>query len=78
MTRLSYLHEPGVLQNLRARYELNEIYVSTTSLKKVADRPNALLSQARMHALSHVHRESEFVFLGGGSRMHEKEDAVLI
>ncbi|KVI01180.1 Dil domain-containing protein [Cynara cardunculus var. scolymus] len=27
MTRLSYLHEPGVLQNLAARYELNEIYV---------------------------------------------------
>lgn len=29
MTKLSYLHEPGVLQNLRTRYELNEIYVST-------------------------------------------------
>lgn len=28
MTKLSYLHEPGVLQNLRTRYELNEIYVS--------------------------------------------------
>lgn len=28
MTKLSYLHEPGVLQNLSARYELNEIYVS--------------------------------------------------
>lgn len=28
MTRLSYLHEPGVLQNLGTRYELNEIYVS--------------------------------------------------
>lgn len=28
MTKLSYLHEPGVLQNLGARYELNEIYVS--------------------------------------------------
>lgn len=27
MTKLSYLHEPGVLQNLRTRYELNEIYV---------------------------------------------------
>ncbi|KAF5764900.1 putative P-loop containing nucleoside triphosphate hydrolase, kinesin motor domain superfamily [Helianthus annuus] len=27
MTKLSYLHEPGVLQNLRIRYELNEIYV---------------------------------------------------
>lgn len=27
MTKLSYLHEPGVLQNLETRYELNEIYV---------------------------------------------------
>ena len=32
MTKLSYLHEPGVLQNLRIRYELNEIYVSFSSL----------------------------------------------
>lgn len=27
MTKLSYLHEPGVLNNLATRYELNEIYV---------------------------------------------------
>lgn len=27
MTKLSYLHEPGVLHNLSTRYELNEIYV---------------------------------------------------
>lgn len=27
MTKLSYLHEPGVLQNLATRYDLNEIYV---------------------------------------------------
>lgn len=26
MTRLSYLHEPAVLNNLATRYELNEIY----------------------------------------------------
>ena len=32
MTRLSYLHEPGVLQNLATRYELNEIYVSEWKL----------------------------------------------
>lgn len=30
MTKLSYLHEPGVLQNLKIRYELNEIYVSVS------------------------------------------------
>lgn len=28
MTKLSYLHEPGVLQNLATRYALNEVYVS--------------------------------------------------
>ena len=31
MTRLAYLHEPGVLQNLKSRYALNEIYVSRVS-----------------------------------------------
>jgi hypothetical protein len=29
MTKLAYLHEPGVLHNLSCRYGLNEIYVST-------------------------------------------------
>jgi myosin-5 len=28
MTRLAYLHEPGVLRNLKSRYGMNEIYVS--------------------------------------------------
>lgn len=32
MTKLSYLHEPGVLENLKTRYELNEIYVSASPL----------------------------------------------
>lgn len=27
MTKLAYLHEPGVLDNLRSRYDINEIYV---------------------------------------------------
>lgn len=32
MTRLAYLHEPGVLiQNLTARFGLNEIYVRIVS-----------------------------------------------
>lgn len=30
MTKLAYLHEPGVLQNLRHQYDMNEIYVSTS------------------------------------------------
>lgn len=28
MTRLAYLHEPGVLQNMKSRFDINEIYVS--------------------------------------------------
>lgn len=32
MTKLAYLHEPGVLHNLSLRYSLDEIYVSTTVL----------------------------------------------
>lgn len=27
MTKLAYLHEPGVLQNLKCRYDQDEIYV---------------------------------------------------
>lgn len=33
MTKLAYLHEPGVLQNLRSRYDMNEIYVSCPVFK---------------------------------------------
>ncbi|XAR53570.1 Myosin ATPase [Bertholletia excelsa] len=32
MTKLHYLHEPGVLQNLRTRYEINEIYTYTGNI----------------------------------------------
>ncbi|KAG6658241.1 myosin-17-like [Carya illinoinensis] len=32
MTKLSYLHEPGVLHNLATRYELNEIYTYTGNI----------------------------------------------
>ena len=32
MTKLAYLHEPGVLHNLACRYGLNEIYVSAPGL----------------------------------------------
>ncbi|XP_008785355.2 myosin-11-like [Phoenix dactylifera] len=32
MTKLSYLHEPGVLQNLATRYTLNEIYTYTGNI----------------------------------------------
>ncbi|KAM5553425.1 myosin-6-like [Rosa sericea] len=32
MTKLAYLHEPGVLQNLSCRYTMNEIYTYTGSI----------------------------------------------
>ncbi|KAL5538472.1 hypothetical protein UlMin_045759 [Ulmus minor] len=32
MTRLAYLHEPGVLANLRSRYDINEIYTYTGNI----------------------------------------------
>ncbi|KAJ4805624.1 Myosin [Rhynchospora pubera] len=32
MTRLAYLHEPGVLQNLRSRYQTNQIYTYTGNI----------------------------------------------
>lgn len=32
MTKLAYLHEPGVLHNLATRFSLNEIYVSHNHL----------------------------------------------
>lgn len=39
MTKLAYLHEPGVLDNLRSRYDINEIYVRISD----ANPPNSLL-----------------------------------
>ena len=36
MTKLAYLHEPGVLENLRSRYDINEIYVCISD----ANSPN--------------------------------------
>ncbi|CAN0915754.1 XI-2 [Linum grandiflorum] len=32
MTKLAYLHEPGVLQNLKVRYDINEIYTYTGNI----------------------------------------------
>jgi hypothetical protein len=43
MTRLSYLHEPGVLWNLRCRYLYDDIYTYTGSIL-IAVNPFAPLS----------------------------------
>nr|GMD18695.1 myosin-6-like isoform X1 [Ipomoea batatas] len=32
MTKLAYLHEPGLLQNLKTRYDINEIYTYTGNI----------------------------------------------
>ncbi|XWS09072.1 hypothetical protein CRYUN_Cryun40dG0054700 [Craigia yunnanensis] len=32
MTKLAYLHEPGLLQNLRCRFDINEIYTYTGNI----------------------------------------------
>ncbi|KAI3469890.1 hypothetical protein Pfo_026553 [Paulownia fortunei] len=32
MTKLAYLHEPGALQNLKCRYDMNEIYTYTGNI----------------------------------------------
>ncbi|XP_071718408.1 myosin-14-like [Rutidosis leptorrhynchoides] len=32
MTKLSYLHEPGVLRNLKRRFDINEIYTYTANI----------------------------------------------
>ncbi|KAG6495547.1 hypothetical protein ZIOFF_043373 [Zingiber officinale] len=36
MTKLAYLYEPDVLLNLRARYDINEIYIVTCALLALA------------------------------------------
>ncbi|KZV36622.1 myosin-9 [Dorcoceras hygrometricum] len=48
MTKLSYLHEPGVLQNLKSRYELNEIYTYTG---------NILIAINPFQKLSHLYNQ---------------------
>lgn len=49
MTKLSYLHEPGVLYNLATRYEINEIYTYTG---------NILIAVNPFQTLSHLYDAS--------------------
>lgn len=39
MTKLSYLHEPGVLHNLATRFEMNEIYVRLFYSRFLFEKP---------------------------------------
>ncbi|GAB4827378.1 hypothetical protein Ancab_034264 [Ancistrocladus abbreviatus] len=50
MTKLAYLHEPGVLENLKRRYDVNEIYVSLVR----CCRPFCLVSVSDAHLHAHL------------------------
>ncbi|KAK8685437.1 hypothetical protein V6N13_041438 [Hibiscus sabdariffa] len=59
MTKLTYLHEPGVLQNLKCRYDLNEIYTYTG---------NILIAVNPFRRLPHLYsNEMMEQYKGGGS-----------
>ncbi|RXH78457.1 hypothetical protein DVH24_001975 [Malus domestica] len=46
MTKLAYLHEPGVLQNLKSRYCVNEIYYKGVALGELSPHPFAIADAA--------------------------------
>ena len=56
MTRLAYLHEPGVLRNLKSRYGMNEIYVSL-----VVQHISSSHAISLMHYLSHKHPQAKTI-----------------
>ncbi|KAI7985243.1 Myosin-11 [Camellia lanceoleosa] len=52
MTKLSYLHEPGVLQNLALRYQTNEIYVQCGDMeleKKIDEKIGQFIDRVKKH-----------------------------
>ncbi|MFS8002589.1 putative myosin ATPase [Helianthus anomalus] len=49
MTKLTYLHEPGVLNNLRSRYDINEIYVSSVIVHMMAQYKGAAFGELSPH-----------------------------
>ncbi|KAF7837384.1 myosin-7-like isoform X11 [Senna tora] len=59
MTRLAYLHEPGVLQNLGCRYETNEIYTYTGNIL-IAVNPFQRLPQLYGHDVMEKYKGATF------------------
>ncbi|KAL6909325.1 hypothetical protein ACP4OV_001606 [Aristida adscensionis] len=59
MTRLAYLHEPGVLQNLKSRYSLNEIYTYTGNIL-IAVNPFQRLPHLYSNHMMGVYKGAEF------------------
>ncbi|EPS61697.1 hypothetical protein M569_13097, partial [Genlisea aurea] len=59
MTKLSYLHEPGVLENLKTRYELNEIYTYTGNIL-IAINPFQKLPHIYDHHMMQQYKGASF------------------
>lgn len=59
MTRLPYLHEPGVLWNLRSRYLVDDIYTYTGSIL-IAVNPFANLAHLYGPHMMDQYRAAEF------------------
>ncbi|KAF8643980.1 hypothetical protein HU200_066619 [Digitaria exilis] len=59
MTRLAYLHEPGVLQNLKSRYSLNEIYTYTGNIL-IAVNPFQRLPHVYNNHMMGIYKGAEF------------------
>ncbi|WVZ61388.1 hypothetical protein U9M48_011271 [Paspalum notatum var. saurae] len=59
MTRLAYLHEPGVLQNLKSRYGLNEIYTYTGNIL-IAVNPFQRLPHLYNNHMMGIYKGAEF------------------
>ncbi|KAK3148684.1 hypothetical protein QOZ80_3AG0207370 [Eleusine coracana subsp. coracana] len=59
MTRLAYLHEPGVLQNLKSRYSLNEIYTYTGNIL-IAVNPFQRLPHLYNNHMMETYKGGEF------------------
>ncbi|ONM11765.1 myosin-6 isoform X2 [Zea mays] len=59
MTRLAYLHEPGVLQNLKSRFMLNEIYTYTGNIL-IAVNPFQRLPHLYNNDMMGIYKGAEF------------------
>lgn len=59
MTRLAYLHEPGVLRNLKSRYGMNEIYTYTGNIL-IAVNPFQRLPHLYNDHMMGIYKGAEF------------------
>lgn len=54
MTKLAYLHEPGLLLNLKCRYDSNEIYVSYTTFGYIYQFSNQFFLACKVLCCLHL------------------------